>query len=102
MELRNKLVKDYPPKVGDYVFASRYSDCDWNDPWKVGVVTRVSDLGHYISIGDFGIWKYAMPITKEQGDNVILRYPHLEGLEFDPEYAACAIFMMKEDNTKDK
>lgn len=76
--------------VGDYVFASRWSDCDWNDPWAVGYVLSLGD--NYVTVGNedktinlqIGTqsWRYAMLITKEQGERIIAQYPVLEGSVF--------------------
>ena len=72
--------KDAPGdlKIGDYVFASRWSDCDPGDPWHVG---HVSEIGpNYVVCGDVSIrhWRKAMKITAEQGARICAEFPALE------------------------
>lgn len=64
--------------VGDYVFASRWSDCDHSDPWVVG---HVSEIGpNFVVVGDASQRRFphAMRITAEQGRRIIEQYPPLE------------------------
>lgn len=69
-------------KVGDYVFASRWSDCDPSDPWAVGFVAELGD--GYVQLAESpGIqgarrWKHAMRISTEQGWAIVASYPELE------------------------
>ena len=64
-------------KIGDYVFASRWSDSDPGDPWAVGYVDA---LGHnWISlVGNSRRWLRASRITKEQGTRILAEYPKME------------------------
>lgn len=63
--------------VGDYVFASRWSDCDPCDPWAVGVV---HDIGRNCVILDSSAraWPHAMRISDEQGRRICELYPIME------------------------
>lgn len=65
--------------VGDYVFASRWSDCSPGDPWHVGHVSEVG-LG-YVVVGEVSQrrWGNAMRITEEQGRRIVAEYPPMEG-----------------------
>ena len=76
-------------KVGEYVFASRWSDCDPGDPWNVG---HVSEIGNgFIVCGDASTrrWPKAMRITKEQGARICAEFPILETTN-PSDYAAIA------------
>jgi hypothetical protein len=64
--------------IGDYVFASRWSDCDPGDPWAVG---HVSEIGEgFVVVGDVTPRRFpcAMRITAEQGTSIIAHYPGME------------------------
>lgn len=64
--------------IGDYVFASRWGDCDPGDPWVVG---HISELGaDFVVIGEVNKrrWPRAMLITHEQGRRIVEQYPLLE------------------------
>lgn len=84
---------------GEYVFASRWGDCDWNDPWAVGFVSVIgqnfvevaNEDGSLIEGVGHRAFKYAMRITAEQGKRIIDSYPGAEGLPFD-EAEAIGIF----------
>ena len=65
----------------DYVLATRWPDCDWNDPWAVGYVDMISEGRVCVENRWF---RYAMKITGEQGERIIAEYPHREGQTFDP------------------
>lgn len=76
-------------RIGEYVFASRWSDCDPGDPWNVGHVSEIGD--GFIVCGDASPrrWPKAMRITKEQGARICAEFPILE--ETNPsDYAAIA------------
>ena len=83
-------------KVGDYVFACRWSDADWSDPWAVGYVREVGE--NYIVLGEedgspiSGVgarcFKKATLVTKKQGVRIIAEYPRREGSDFDPSIIA--------------
>lgn len=64
-------------KVGDYVFASRWTDCDPGDPWRIGNVAEIGP--NWISF-EFNGRRYpnAMRITAEQAERIITQYPALE------------------------
>ena len=63
--------------VGDYVFASRWSDCSPGDPWAVGHVSEVG--AYYVVIGEVNQrrWDKAMKISHEQGARIADLYPKL-------------------------
>jgi hypothetical protein len=65
-------------KVGDYVFASRWSDCDPGDPWAVGHVSVVGP--DFVVVGDVSQrrWPRAMRITHEQGARIVAQFPDME------------------------
>lgn len=64
--------------VGDYVFASRWSDCDPGDPWCVGHITFLGDA--FVVVGDVSQRRFphAMKISLDQGERIIETYPGLE------------------------
>lgn len=64
--------------IGDYVFASRWSDCDPGDPWHIGYVSEVGK--DYVVIGEVSLrrWGNAMRISEEQGHRIAKEYPVLE------------------------
>jgi len=82
-------------KLEDYVFASRWPDCDWNDPWAVGFVAAIGE--NYVRLSNEdgspieGVghrsFSYAMKVTKEQAASIIIRYSTAEGRPFDKEEA---------------
>jgi hypothetical protein len=83
-------------KRGEYVFACRWSDADWNDPWCVGFV---GDYGeNYIQLTNedgteiegVGIrgYRYFRRITAEQGKRIMDAYVPREGSPFDEEVKA--------------
>ena len=82
-------------KVGDYVFATRWSDCDWNDPWAVGFVCEIGRNYVRVDDGDGGLiegvgtrcWRYCQHVSGAVGAEIVTRYPGLEGTAFDSEVA---------------
>lgn len=64
--------------IGDYVFASRWSDCCPGDPWHVGHVSEVGS--NYVVVGGVSQRRFpnAMKITHEQGDRIIANFPKME------------------------
>lgn len=65
--------------VGDYVFASCWSDALPQDPWAVGIVGSIDD-GHIEIIGQEGRWfKHGIHISLEIGAHIVAAYPVLEG-----------------------
>lgn len=72
--------------VGDYVFASRWSDCDPADPWHVG---HVSEIGaDFVVVGEMSArrWPRAMNITKEQGQRICSMFPKMARRRLDYEF----------------
>ena len=66
--------------VGDYVWVTRWSDQDPNDPWHVGYVQETGLPGldsFYIKVNNRW-WKHYMKITEEQGLAILRTYPSLE------------------------
>lgn len=61
--------------IGDYVFASRWGDCDPGDPWAVGHVSEIGD--GFVVLGDVNQrhWRKAMRISHEQGRRICELYP---------------------------
>ena len=61
--------------VGDYVFASKYSDADPNDPWFIGLVDEIGldRKGGFIRCYEVGqrCWRNAIKIDKETGDMLL-------------------------------
>lgn len=62
--------------LGDYVLATKYSDCDPGDPWRVGYVVRIitDKRGETYIVGnhdgtwnDFREYNHCRKITPEQG-----------------------------------
>jgi len=74
--VRNKKVTG-DVKVGDYVFVSRWDDCDPADPWYVGHVSEVH-VGYILVGGSKRGWERAMHITEEQGQRILAQYPVME------------------------
>jgi hypothetical protein len=85
-------------KDGSYVFATRYSDGSWNEPWAVGYISDID--GAIDSIASFGLtekdgtrlsggqpnrrWNCARLVSPEQGAAILREYPKLEGTPFNP------------------
>jgi hypothetical protein len=66
-----------PIELGDYVLATKYSDEDPNDPWRVGFVCKivVRREGVYYVVGeedgtcvDKREYRHARKITQEEGN----------------------------------
>jgi len=83
-------------EIGDYVFATRWSDADWNGPWAVGYVyvigkdhigLRHEDGSLIPGVGLRG-FKYAVPVSGEQGSLIAAEYKHREGDEFSVDVIA--------------
>ena len=73
--MKTKKVDRNKFNVGDYVFVSKYSDADPNDPWAVDFINEVcTDMrGDYIRIYKYGVraWRNVKKISKKQGDKII-------------------------------
>jgi hypothetical protein len=70
-------------KIGDYVFVSRWSDGDPNDPWYVSTLKEIiiDSRGTYFKVdGSEMWWKHIKTITKEEGEEILRTYPKLESL----------------------
>ena len=84
-------------QVGQLVFASKYADRDWNDPWAIGYVVVLYIDGSVV-VGDSQgkslelvgrrAFRYAVPITKAQARRIGPVYVEREGTAFDPIEAA--------------
>ena len=89
-------------KRGEYVFACRWSDADWNDPWCVGFVGErgknyiqlTEDDGSEIAGVGFRGFRYFHRLTPEQGTRII-GYRLREGSPFDEEVKT-AVFIGKD------
>ncbi len=67
--------------VDDYVFVSRWSDEDPNDPWYVGFISEVGEdsRGKFFRVHDQArYWRNCRKITKEEGDTILATFPDLE------------------------
>lgn len=62
-------------KVGDYVHASRWSDQDPNDPWCIGYVTEIIDIGgkNMVVVGEYSgrRWSNFEKITGDEGYKIL-------------------------------
>lgn len=84
--------------IGDYVFASRWSDCDPGDPWFVGHIAEIHLMAPEDAVPYPGYvvlseapqrrWPHAMRITQEQGARIVAELPGMEGQPRD--FAAIA------------
>jgi hypothetical protein len=83
-------------ELGDYVFATRWPDADWNDPWAIGYVgvigknyieLRQEDNKLIPGVGLRG-FKFAKTVSREQADLIIAEYKPREGTEFLDEIIA--------------
>lgn len=83
--------KQLSVKIGDYVFASRWSDCNPNDPWAIGLVTSVikdTNSRVYVTISDLDgilipnvgnrMFRNTIPISYELGERLCEIMPGLE------------------------
>ena len=69
--------------IGDYVFVSRWSDEDPNDPWYVGQVTAIMADGdthtrRYQVDYRSRWWRHIRKITRKEGERILSEYPKLE------------------------
>ncbi len=87
-------------RVGDYLFATRWSDADWNDPYGVGFLAEsghncirlANEDGSLIHGVGMRAFRYAVKITGDQGKRILSEYPPREGTPFDLEVAEQIIF----------
>ncbi|MGZ4953564.1 MAG: hypothetical protein ACXV8Q_00510 [Methylobacter sp.] len=90
--VRNHKVSEQELAIDDYVFASRWSDCDPNDPWAVGYISFIGDGFIRVSNKDGSmidgvgarLWPNAMRISSEVGEKIVKNMPGLEGFPFNP------------------
>lgn len=77
---RNPVNKKAPGTlaIGDYVFASRWTDCTPGNPWAIGHVSAIG--AHCVVVGDASErqWPNAMKITAEQAQRIMAAYPAME------------------------
>jgi|WetSurMetagenome_2_1015567.scaffolds.fasta_scaffold547108_2 hypothetical protein len=69
--------------IGDYVFVSRWSDGDPNDPWYVSTLKEIiiDQRGTYFKVdGSERWWRHIKYITKEEGEEILQTYQKLEVL----------------------
>ena len=79
-------------KIGEYVFATRWSDADWNDPNCVGFVREIHEDcillgesdGSKIPLVGGRAFRYFRRVTSEQGHRLCDEYQKMEGTTFDP------------------
>ena len=90
--INNNTISQPPVKIGDYVFASRWIDCDPNDPWAIGIVTSVikdTNSRMYVTIGNLDgelipkigskMFKNVILISRKLGKELCEIMPGLEG-----------------------
>ena len=100
--VRNTKVDIARVKMHDYVFVSRWPDCDPNDPWAVGYIIEVG-INYVVVANEDGTiipevgirrWPNVMKITKKVGRMIAAKMPGMEESEFDPQNIA-DIFVAK-------
>ena len=72
-----KRVDELSLSIGDYVFATKYSDADPNDRWFVGTIDLIANTSKpHILFNDTGGLKYfyAQRITAEEGEFILERF----------------------------
>ena len=98
VQVQRLVMPDAPGELelGDYVFATRWSDADWNDPWAIGYVgaigkthieIRAEDGSLIPGIGVRG-FKHARTVTSGQAALIFAEYVPREGTEFLSEIIA--------------
>ena len=71
-------------KLGDYVFVSRWSDGDLNDPWYVGFLKEMGEdnRGNFYKVEEQDnmdhIYRHCIKLTKKDGEK-ILSFKHPGG-----------------------
>lgn len=88
---REPIIRNPPApgdvQVGDYVFASRWGDCDPGDPWAIGTVAEVGEC--YVVLSHMPRrWPKAMRITHYQSQRIIAFFPGMEHKPLDYEAIA--------------
>ena len=67
--------------IKDYVFVSRWSDEDPNDPWCVGFISEIGKdtRGDFFKVENSNrYWIHCRKITKDEGDTILSTFPDLE------------------------
>ena len=67
--------------IDDYVFVSKYSDEDPNDPWYVSQLAEIGEdkKGKFYRVAETNrYWRHCRKITKQEGAEIIANYPNLE------------------------
>ena len=69
------------PKIGEYVFACKWSDASPNDAWAVGFVTGIGR--NYITCSPTGTraFRHWFRISEEEGRKILAEYPQLEKIK---------------------
>ena len=93
-------------EIGDYVFACRWGDADWNDPWAIGFVSEIGK--NYVTVsqenGELipGVgnrsFRCVKKITAEQAQSILKEYPSREGTPFI-KYVRDSLFGLGEKST---
>jgi hypothetical protein len=76
----NKIEKE--PKIGDYVFCSRWSDRSPSDRWCVGILKEITESGYFIVEGSNRRHPNCQVINHLQGVLILGFYPPLEGSDW--------------------
>ncbi len=66
------------PKVGDYVFASKWRDASPNDGWCVGIIKEIKNERYYMDGMGKVAFRYARLISAEEGRYIVYDYPKHE------------------------
>jgi len=93
--VRSTPVEESDIKIGEYIFASRWGDRDWNDPWAIGFVRLIGrnfievaneDDSDITGVGKRG-FRFFRRIDADTGKLIIPRYTEAEGMPFDEDSA---------------
>ena len=72
-----KPVKNQKFEIGDYVLATKYSDADPHDRWRVDLVHAVeSGCLLFKDTGVYG-YRFAVKITQQEGEMILSTYQEL-------------------------
>jgi len=66
------------PRIGDYVFASKWEDASPNDGWYVGFVKEIKYERYYIQDSGLIGYRAARVISAEEGELILKKYPEYE------------------------
>jgi len=81
--LKAEIAMSKKINIGNYVFASRWSDEDPNDPWYVGRVTAIMADGD-LHVRRYQVehqsrwWPHVRRISSKEGEKILSEYPKLE------------------------